>query len=393
MCPEDVAAPPADAEKTASGLASKVLKAGSGGEHPSERALVTVHYTGWTTDGNMFDSSIKRNRAALFGLNQVVKGWTEGVQLMTKGESRRFWIPPELGYGENPGGGRPGGMLVFEIELVDFKNPPTNLTPPDGATKTESGLAYTSISGPKGGNKPTVDDTVTLQFIAWDAEGNMTQTSYKGPRPLIFRLEGAIPGWKEALQTMTVGETSRFWMPADLVPIPNAPKGLTIFDFELLKIDAPLPAPSDVAAAPSDATKTDSGLAYKVLAKGTGVEKPDASSVVSLSFTVWTPDGKMKETTTYNDRPAMLPVGGIPFQGLKEAVLDMVEGEKRRLWIPQALTMPPGSPRAPESDLVYDVELVEIKERPAPPRALGVEPGGTTKLPPPRGEQPAGGEK
>ena len=96
--PADVAAPPADAIKTSSGLAYKVLSAGTGTEKPTEDAKVTVDYTGWTTDGKMFDSSVMRGRPATFGLNQVIAGWTEGVQLMVVGEKTRFWIPEELAY-------------------------------------------------------------------------------------------------------------------------------------------------------------------------------------------------------------------------------------------------------------------------------------------------------
>jgi FKBP-type peptidyl-prolyl cis-trans isomerase len=119
--PSDVAEVPADAEKTASGLASKVLAKGTGDVHPKATDSVTVHYSGWKTDGKLFDSSVTRGEPSSFGLNQVIKGWTEGVQLMVKGEKRRFWIPAGLGYGENPGGGRPGGMLVFDIELLEIQ--------------------------------------------------------------------------------------------------------------------------------------------------------------------------------------------------------------------------------------------------------------------------------
>src|SRR6187402_2978179 len=83
--PPDVAAPPADAAKTASGLASKVLKPGSSKDHPARTDMVTVHYTGWTTDGKMFDSSKVRGQAATFPLDRVIAGWTEGVQLMVAG--------------------------------------------------------------------------------------------------------------------------------------------------------------------------------------------------------------------------------------------------------------------------------------------------------------------
>ena len=119
--PDDVAAAPADAETTASGLASRVIEAGTGTEHPAPTSRVVVHYTGWTTDGRMFDSSVVRGQPALFPLNGVIRGWTEGVQLMVEGEKRRFWIPANLAYGDNPGGGRPGGLLVFDVELIDIR--------------------------------------------------------------------------------------------------------------------------------------------------------------------------------------------------------------------------------------------------------------------------------
>lgn len=116
--PSDVAAPPADAIRTASGLAYQVLKKGDGKVHPTVTDHVTVNYTGWQTNGRMFDSSYKRGQPATFPLNRVIKGWTEGVQLMVVGEKARFWIPADLAYGDNPHGGRPTGMLVFDIELL-----------------------------------------------------------------------------------------------------------------------------------------------------------------------------------------------------------------------------------------------------------------------------------
>ncbi len=114
--PPDVAGPPGDAEKTASGLASKVIEPGTGKAHPSAQSVVEVHYSGWTTDGKMFDSSHKRGRPAKFPLNRVIPGWTEGVQLMVEGEKRRFWIPEDLAYKGRPGA--PQGMLVFDVELL-----------------------------------------------------------------------------------------------------------------------------------------------------------------------------------------------------------------------------------------------------------------------------------
>ena len=114
--PSDVAAPPADAERTPSGLASRVLARGSGERHPGPTSTVEVHYSGWTTDGEMFDSSVARGEPIQFPLNGVIAGWTEGLQLMVEGETRRLWIPEALAYRGQPG--RPAGMLVFDVQLL-----------------------------------------------------------------------------------------------------------------------------------------------------------------------------------------------------------------------------------------------------------------------------------
>ena len=116
--PVDVGEIPIDAQISATGLASKRLKEGTGRVNPEAHQRVTVHYTGWTTDGKSFDSSVTRGQPATFGLNQVIAGWTEGLQLMVVGEKRRFWIPQKLAYQGRPGA--PAGMLVFDVELIDI---------------------------------------------------------------------------------------------------------------------------------------------------------------------------------------------------------------------------------------------------------------------------------
>ena len=124
--PSDVAAAPADAEKSESGLKWKVLTKGTGTAKPNASDTVKVHYTGWTTDGKMFDSSVKRGQPTSFPLNRVIKGWTEGVGLMVVGEKRRFWIPGNLAYGDTPARpGAPAGTLVFDVELLEIVAPPS----------------------------------------------------------------------------------------------------------------------------------------------------------------------------------------------------------------------------------------------------------------------------
>ena len=97
-----------------------MLQKGTGSDHPGPTSRVSVRYTGWTTDGKMFDTSFTDDAPAVFPLNRVIKGWTEGMQLMVAGQKSRFWIPAEMAYGDKPSGGRPAGMLVFDIELLEF---------------------------------------------------------------------------------------------------------------------------------------------------------------------------------------------------------------------------------------------------------------------------------
>jgi FKBP-type peptidyl-prolyl cis-trans isomerase len=116
--PPDVAAVPKDAEHSYTGLASKVIKPGTGTKHPGVYATVTVDYTGWTREGKMFTTTFIRPKPDQFSLGDVIKGWSEGIQLMVVGETRRLWIPGALAYNGVPN--MPQGMLVFDVELIAF---------------------------------------------------------------------------------------------------------------------------------------------------------------------------------------------------------------------------------------------------------------------------------
>jgi peptidylprolyl isomerase len=239
--PPDVAKPPADAVKTTSGLASKVLQAGTGSARPTADDFVTVHYTGWTTDGKMFDSSYARDAASTFPVNRVIKGWGEGVQLMVVGEKRRLWIPQELAYAGQSG--RPQGMLVFDVELVDIvpspeKNPPPDVkAPPADAQKTASGLAYKVLrEGKPGGARPTKASRVTVHYSGWTTDGKLFDSSVMRGQTASFGLTDVIEGWTEGLQLMVPGEKTRFWIPERLAykGQANGPKGMLVFDVELI---------------------------------------------------------------------------------------------------------------------------------------------------------------
>lgn len=104
---------------TESGLQYLVLNKGTGNEHPKANDRVKVHYHGTLIDGTVFDSSVDRGQPLEFGLHQVIKGWTEGLQLMVVGEKARLFIPSNLAYGNRAAGKiAPGSTLIFDVELL-----------------------------------------------------------------------------------------------------------------------------------------------------------------------------------------------------------------------------------------------------------------------------------
>ncbi len=245
--PADVAAPPADATCTDSGLCTKVLAAGTGQEHPDAWDNVTVHYSGWTTDGSLFDSSISRGQPATFPLNRVIPGWTEGVQLMVVGEQRRLWIPSELAYDNRPG--RPAGMLVFDVELLGIEHQPEPPPPPQvpedvaaapaDAETTKSGLASKVLRAGTGDAHPKRSSKVTVHYSGWTTDGALFDSSVVRGEPATFGLSQVIPGWTEGVQLMVVGEKRRFWIPENLAykGQAGAPKGMLVFDVELISFE------------------------------------------------------------------------------------------------------------------------------------------------------------
>jgi peptidylprolyl isomerase len=257
--PADVAAAPKNAETRPSGLASVTLKPGTGTTKPGPTDIVVVHYTGWTTDGKMFDSSVKRGQPATFPLNRVIPGWTEGVGLMVVGEKRRFWIPGKMAYGDKPQRpGAPAGTLVFDVELLEIKKAPPPPKPipapknvaaaPKNAKKTPSGLAYTVLKKGDGTTKPAATSVVRVHYSGWTTDGKMFDSSVQRGQPATFPLNRVIPGWTEGLQLMSVGGKNRFWIPGNLAygdkpKRPGAPSGTLVFDVELLEIVKAPPSP------------------------------------------------------------------------------------------------------------------------------------------------------
>jgi len=236
--------------------------------------------------------------------------------------------------------------------------PPDVSKPPQTAQKTKSGLEFTIIKAGAGTTHPAKDDLVTVNYSAWTPDGKTYDSSPSG-RPATFALDRVVPGLSEGIEMMVAGETRRFWIPEPLAKGQNHDKGRLVFDIELVSfMPSPATPPEDVKAPPADATKTASGLAYKVLKPGTGTRRPAATSTVIVNYSGWTAEGKLFDSSLLNGQPATLQLNAV-IPGWTEGLQLMVEGEKARFWVPDELGY---KGRGPVNGmLVLDIELVRIQ--------------------------------
>ena len=251
-------------------------------------------------------------------------------------------------------------LLLLALPLfaqIEKPAAPADLsTPPADAVKAENGLVTKTLSPGTGKVKPNETDLVKVRFTVWKSDGTLVQ-HVPAPRSATLSIRKMIPGWGQAVSQMVVGERQRAWVPQPL----NGGKmdlGL-LFDTELLEIIEVPKTPADVAAPPADATTTESGLAYKVLRPGTGIQHPNKRSTVVVHYTGWTTAGERFDSSVLRGEPAEFPLDGV-IKGWTEGLQLMVPGEKTRFWIPAKLAYA-GDKTRPQGMLVFDVELISIK--------------------------------
>lgn len=248
--PADVTAAPDDAERTESGLACIVLREGTGKVHPKIYDTVLMHQVVWSADGKMHMNTGDQGKAVKFDITKsVMPGVREAIELMVEGEKRRCWIPGRLAFGEGePGamsGSKPLGMLVYELDLVSVRQaqglpeaPPDVAAVPDDAERSESGLAWRVLKQGSGDKKPTLNSLVSMYYTAWTSDGQVFTSTAKRGKPRSTAVTGVIPGLREGLQLMQIGEKRRFWIPPELAYArqPGRPQGLLVYDVELVAI-------------------------------------------------------------------------------------------------------------------------------------------------------------
>lgn len=247
VAPENLT-PPADAETTASGLAYRVLSEGTGTDRADGNDLAVVHYTGWDSETGKVFATSRTGSPQLLPLEALIEGWTEGLQLMPEGAKWRLWIPGELAYQGVEG--RPQGMLVFDVEVLEVRHipdvPADLAAAPADAETGRNGLAWRVLESGNGTGNPGPGDTVKVHYIGWNQEGKWFDSSYSKGTAAVLEFDNLIDGWKQALRGMVPGEKRLLWVPADLAYAndPAGPQGMLIFEVELIEVN---PAPEEDA--------------------------------------------------------------------------------------------------------------------------------------------------
>ena len=236
-----------DTLSTASGLQYIIVEKGAG-KKVKKDCQVQMHYSGYLTDGKLFDSTFKRKEPfkMMAGAGKVLKGLEEAAMLMREGDKIRFILPPHLGFGQRSTSVIPANStLIFDIEMHKV-DPPIEIVPFDIEGKkqysTESGLKYYVVREGKGA-QPKIGETVDMHYTGYLQDGTIFDSSVKRGEPLPFTLgkNQVIKGWEEAAAMMNVGDKLRIILPSHLAygnrQMGQIPANATlIFDIELMGI-------------------------------------------------------------------------------------------------------------------------------------------------------------
>lgn len=360
---------PKEFTATKSGLKYRILRK-SDGDKPAATSTVKVNYKGWLDSGKVFDSSYERGKPIEFPLNGVIKGWTEGVQLIGEGGMIELEIPYELGYGERGAPPEiPGkATLHFIVELLEIQKPlepgSVDKDAPEEFTETKSGLKY-RIRRKSDGSKPKSTTKVSVHYRGWLDNGKVFDSSYERREPASFGLDQVIKGWGEGVQLIGKGGMIELEIPPALgygdKEIGNGlipPNSTLHFIVELVDIAEPGAVDKD---APEEFTTTDSGLKYRIRRQSRGA-KPTAESEVKVHYKGWLDNEKVFDSSYDRGKPAQFPLSGV-IKGWTEGLQLVGEGGMIELEIPYNLAYgengkPPRIP--PKATLHFLVELLEV---------------------------------
>lgn len=364
--------------KTASGLEYTITEKGNG-KKPKKGDKISVHYTGRFTNDTVFDSSVKRGVPydLRLGNGEVIAGWEEAFLLLQEGDKATLKIPPALAYGDQARGAIPANStLVFDVELLKVTEgvKPFDVKGKD-TLKTPSGIKYFIVKENKAG-QTTTGKKVTINYSGFLREGRCFDSSIDRGQPLTAEVgRGKLfPGLDEAISLMRNGEKGKFIIPSKLAfgergggPIP--PNSDLIMDLEVMNVvDIPVPVKFDTTGITPKVTAT--GLKYFEIKKSGNDQKPKAGQLVKVHYTGYLLDGKLFDSSVERGEPIDFPLGaGQVIAGWEEGIALMSAGDKFRFVIPSHMGYGEAG-RAPvippNSDLIFDVELVSISDATAP---------------------------
>jgi len=365
--PDDVAGPPEDAVRTASGVAWRMLgQVADRIDRPGLFDMVNVRFTGWTTEGVLFDTTEVEKRPRKMRVDSI-PGFGEAIRLLSVGETGRFWVPEELAYAD--GTDRSAGMLVFDLTLVGItRGPerPANLAaPPENAVRLDSGLAWVVLEeGPSDQEPPGEESTVLLESSSWTTDGELLDSTLHRVEPQPLTMNTMMEGFRQTFSTMVPGERRKIWVPPELTEFEGrrTVDETVVFDVKLLSYMSPPQAPASMSAIPDDVERSVTGLAWRVLKSGTGEVHPRDGDTVEVLYAIWTRDGRLFDSSYAHASAGRFVLNEtMPF-GFNEALFGMVTGEERVVWIPEDLAYG-GQKGRPQGMLVFKMELLSIEPR------------------------------
>ncbi|MFM8387389.1 MAG: FKBP-type peptidyl-prolyl cis-trans isomerase [Planctomycetia bacterium] len=365
--PADAAAP----VTLPSGLVYSVLAPGRAGPSPKDGDPVTVHYTGWLTDGTVFDSSRTRGAPARFAVGDLIPGWNEALTLMTPGARWKITIPPRLAYGVEgrPGAIPPNSTLIFDLELIAFSTRPVfSAGNPERQSTTSSGLVVQPLQEGSG-DLPQSTDIVELDYALWTEKGQLLDASSNpNGQPIKMAVKDLpLAVLREGAALLRVG--GRVWLKAppalafgDKAQGSALPAGsVTIWELSLRSIGKPLPLPAFAKTAEGAGLKLPSGLLVETVREGTGAT-PRLGDTVTVHYAGWLVDGTLFDASFSRGEPTSFQLGRV-IQGWNEGLARMKEGGIARLTIPGPLAYgPAGAPPkiGPNATLIFYVELIKV---------------------------------
>ncbi len=356
--------------ETASGLKYSILKTGNGAI-PSDGDIVSIHYIAKLEDGTIIDDTYERDAPLTFhlGKGHVIRGWEEGLMLMSQGGKAEFVVPPHLAYGEKgfdkiP----PNSTVIFKIELLEVKKPEElSVIDPELFTTITGGIKY-SITEPGEGKKIEEGLMVRVHYTGYFEDGEIFDNSVSRSDPFEFIAgEGmVIDGWDQAFKYLREGDKATLWIPYDLAygkagrgPVP--PETNLMFDVEILEVRKPVqPEPFNIAN--KDTLETLTGVKYIIVKEGIG-EKPEEGDVVVVHYTGYLPDGTVFDSSVRREQPFKFVAGSrqvIP--GWDKTIRYLNKGSKARIIVPPEMAY--GDKKVgiipPSSTLIFDIELIDI---------------------------------